>query len=404
MLAVACSLNPRVACDAEVLAWSAEASSFRVATFNASLYRNADGQLIRDLQTGHNEQARHIAEVIQRVRPDVLLLNEFDYDEPMRAAKLFHDKYLAIGQSGCQPIQFDFTFSAPVNTGVPSGRDLNHNGRSAEPDDSFGYGRHAGQYGMLVLSRFPIERSAVHTFQKFLWKNMPDAMLPIDPKSGQSFYDSDDLAILRLSSKSFWDLPIRVKVGAEANPREFTFHFLCSHPTPPVFDGPEDRNGRRNHDEVRLIADYITPERGKYLVDDANQAGGLPPEQPFVIVGDLNCDPLDGEGLRGTMPQLLEHPRVNAAFTPTSKGGPLIAKQFPNQFTKSRGNPAHVTANFTQEGHGCMRIDYVLPSTSFQILSGGIFWPEPNDPAAKLSSATDHHCVWLDLATPPRTE
>jgi len=29
-------------------------------------------------------------------------------------------------------------------------------------------------------------------------------------------------------------------------------HILASHPTPPVFDGVEDRNGRRNHDEIRL--------------------------------------------------------------------------------------------------------------------------------------------------------
>ena len=70
-----------------------------------------------------------IAEVIQRVRPDILLANEFDYDADGRAAELFLSKYLAVGQNGCQPIEFAHHFSAPVNTGKPSGRDLDKDGR-----------------------------------------------------------------------------------------------------------------------------------------------------------------------------------------------------------------------------------------------------------------------------------
>ena len=48
-----------------------------------------------------------------------------------------------------------------------------------------------------------------------------------------------------------------IKYGIKKNVKGKTFHLLASHPTPPVFDGDEDRNGKRNHDEVRLIADYI---------------------------------------------------------------------------------------------------------------------------------------------------
>ena len=45
-----------------------------------------------------------------------------------------------------------------------------------------------------------------------------------------------------------------------------TVHFLVSHPTPPVFDGPEDRNGPRNYDEIRFWADY-SPRTGGYIYD-----------------------------------------------------------------------------------------------------------------------------------------
>src|SRR6201991_5139634 len=69
----------------------------RFATFNASLNRAAEGALVADLSTQDNAQAKVIAEIVQRARPDVLLINEFDYDP--RAAALFRDNYLAVGQT-----------------------------------------------------------------------------------------------------------------------------------------------------------------------------------------------------------------------------------------------------------------------------------------------------------------
>ena len=50
----------------------------RFATFNASLNRATEGQLEQDLSTGDNEQARNVAETIQRADPDVVLVGERD--------------------------------------------------------------------------------------------------------------------------------------------------------------------------------------------------------------------------------------------------------------------------------------------------------------------------------------
>ena len=372
-----------------------EASTIRVATYNTSMFRNRDGQLVGDLEKGDNEQARKIAEVIQRVRPDILLCNEFDYDEAHKAAELFRTKYVAIGQNGCQPIKFEYYFTGPVNTGRPSGRDLNHDGKLRGPDDAIGFGRHEGQYGMLVLSKFPIDREHVRSFQKFLWRDMPGALLPTNPKTGKPFYDDGDLAVLRLSSKSHWDVPIAVPAINGSQP--YVVHLLTSHPTPPVFDGTEDRNGHRNHDEIRIWGDYISTDKALYLTDDAGNRGGLAEGARFVIVGDLNCDPIDGEGLRATMDQLLKNPRVNSSFTPTSEGGPRVVKAHADQFTKNLGEPNRVTADFTEENHGCLRIDYVLPSREFEIMKGGIFWPMPGQPGAHAITATDHRSVWLEI-------
>lgn len=374
---------------------AAPSGGVRVATYNSSLYRDTDGQLVRDLEGGRNEQARQIAEVIQRVRPDILLVNEFDFDAEGRAAKSFIREYLAVGQNGCESIDFPYYFIAPVNTGVPSGRDINKNGRFDEPQDAFGFGRHPGQYGMLVLSKYPIDSPRVRTFRKFLWRDMPNAMLPEYPQTGKPFYDDEDLAVLRLSSKSVLDVP--VQVPAEKDRKAFVLHLLASHPTPPVFDGPEDWNGRRNHDEVRMLADYIDPGKGDYLVDDAGKTGGFSADSLFVVVGDLNADPVDGESVPGTMDQLLKHPRVNASFTPGSKGGPMAVTDHIDQHQGHRGDPAYVTADFTAEEHGCLRIDYALPSRGLKVLDGGVFWPAPSEPGREAIGATDHRAVWIDV-------
>jgi hypothetical protein len=164
-----------------------------------------------------------------------------------------------------------------------------------------------------------------------------------------------------------------------------------------VFDGPEDRNGRRNHDEIRLVADYIDPIKSDYLVDDAGRRGGLDERALFVIVGDLNCDPVDGDGVPGTMDLLLKNSRVNAKFTPVSEGGPLIVTKHADQHIGHRGDPAHVTSNFTAAGHGCLRIDYALPSHGLEIVAGGVFWPLPGEPGAEAVTASDHRPVWIDV-------
>jgi len=213
------------------------AKPFRVATYNTSLYDTRDGGLVARLAAG-DDGARKIAAVIQHQRPDILLLNEFDYDAAGAAADLFQTQYLEIGQSGQAPIHYPYRYFAPVNTGVPSGMDLNRDGKVAGGDDAFGFGLHPGQYGMLVLSQFPIDAANARTFQLFLWKDLPQARKPVLPGTNEPYYDDATWSKLRLSSKSHWDVPITTPAGV--------VHFLVSHPTPPVFDGPENRNGLRN--------------------------------------------------------------------------------------------------------------------------------------------------------------
>jgi Endonuclease/Exonuclease/phosphatase family len=371
----------------------------RFATFNASLNREKPGDLIRDLSNPDNPQARNVAEIIQRTRPDVLLINEFDFDPDRRGPALLQENYLARSQNGAEPIDYPHRYSSVVNTGVPSGLDLDGDGEaSTEPgsrgfgNDAFGYGLFPGQYGMVLYSKYPIDPQAAREFRTILWKDMPGALLPTKA-DGTPWYSTEALKVFRLSSKSHWDIPVRVG--------DRVIHVLASHPTPPAFDGPEDRNGRRNHDEIRLWADYLTGgQKASYL--GAEAAASSP--SSFVILGDLNADPFDGGSVPGAIGQLLDHPRVDASIIPSSRGASAASRVQAGANIGQKGPPEQDTADFDDRSVGNLRADYVLPSKGLKPLGGGVFWPEESDPLARLVrmspavASSDHRLVYLDLA------
>jgi len=369
----------------------------RFATFNASLNRNNAGQLAAELAVPGSPQPDVIAEIIQRARPDVLLINEFDYDPT--ALAYFQSNYLSVAHGSAAPIEYPYTYIAPSNTGIYSGFDYDNSGAAGDfvPNDSYGFGFFPGQYGMVVLSKYPIDYASVRTFQLFKWKDMPGALLPVDPSGTPWYTPGPELDSFRLSSKSHWDVPIQI--GNKV------VHFLVSHPTPPVFDGPEDRNGTRNFDEIRFWSDYILPSRSGYIYDDNGVFGGLQPGAMFVIAGDQNSDPLDGDSIPGSIQQLLNHPLVNTKVTPSSPGAVEQSALQGGANATHLSDPAYDTADFSDFAPGNLRADYVLPRKNLQIVDSAVFWPLNTDPLFPLVGtfpfpSSDHRLVWVDILVP----
>ncbi len=399
-------------------------TTVRFSQFNASLNRNTSNQLVTDLSTTTNAQAKSVAEIIQRANPDVLLINEFDYVQtnPTQAIQLLQQNYLGVSQNGATPITYPYSYIAPSNTGIASGFDLNNNGAvvttpgaSGYGDDSFGFGNFPGQFGMLLLSKYEIDTANIRTFQNFLWKDMPGNLLTNDPTVDNpatttvnenlgSFYSPEEIAVLRLSSKSHWDVPI--KIGNQ------TIHVLASHPTPPVFDGTEDRNGKRNYDEIRFWSDYITPGKGDYIYDDKGKKGGLASGSSFVIMGDENADPQDGDSYNQAILQLLQNPNINTNVIPTSLGAVQQSTLQGGANANHKGNPAFDTADFADTTPGNLRSDYVLPSTDLKIANSAVFWPVNTDSNFPLVGtfnsslpggfpSSDHRLVFTDIQIDP---
>lgn len=367
------------------------ANAIRVATFNTAFSRDEAGALLTELESD-SQQAKRIAGVIRTVRPDIVLLNEFDYASDNKSIKLFLSKYLEAESGIGEPIQYANFYSAPVNTGEPSGLDLDRNGKTNDPNDAFGFGRYPGHYGMVLLSKYPIQIANVRTFQKLLWHTLPNAERPVDPKTQEPYYSDEIWKQLRLSSKSHWDVPIETPQG--------TIHLLCSHPTPPAFDGPEDRNGKRNHDEIRLWKEYIENPNASFLVDDQGQTGGLANTESFVIVGDLNADPQDGDDQGKAIRQLLQSRRVQSTPTPTAPGGKETALAQGGKNLSHQGKPEEDTSDFNDRNPGNLRVDYVLASQPLNVVQSGIFWPTTTQIEtidAKWLEASDHRLVWIDI-------
>lgn len=341
---------------AALLGWPVAAEPLRVATWNLGLDRKGPGLLVQELARGENPQIAAIVKVLVALDADVILLTSLDYDRGGVALRLLADRLSAAG------VTYPFRFAFRPNTGMQTGFDVDGNGRPGDPRDAQGFGLFSGQGGMALLSRLPVDEAGARDFSGFLWRDLPGG-LGSDPP--------DLAAVQRLATTGFWDVPVETASGP--------LHLLAWHATPPVFDGPEDRNGRRNHDEAafwRLFLDGALPMS--------------PPVAPFVLLGDGNLDPADGDGLREGIGALLAHP----ALQDVKPGG--VSGRTDAAHT---GDAALDTVLYPDLGG--LRLDYVLPSTDLTVTDAGVLWPGADDPLiADLTAASRHFPVWVDLTLP----
>lgn len=406
---ILCSLfliTSLIGCEAQPAPESPADDAFvlRIATYNIEDVRTAD------VLNADHARLKKAAATIQRLRPAIILINEITYDQQGVAGvgesdtegqngQRFADTFLAVSQGDdLEPIRYR-AFMAPSNTGQASGFDLNNDGKVVtdapplappNPDgsparqtqeqrdfggDAWGFGTFPGQYAMALLVREDLEilHDEVRTFRYLPWSSMPDAVLPVNPETDSPWYSGEAGAQFRLSSKSHWDVPVRLPDGT-------TLHILASHPTPPAFDGPEKRNVLRNHDEIRFWGDYING--ADYIVDDSSRTGGLAEDAHFVLLGDQNADPTGGSSHNDPMGTwLLSHPRVNGDFIPQATPDGISA--YP------RLDPYDTAA-------WGLRVDYVLPSSNLEVVQGGIDRPVGADTTG--IEVSDHFPVWLDIA------
>lgn len=291
---------------------------------------------MRDIVKGSDPQIDAVIETLITARSDIVALQGFDYDLQNSALSALAAELTARG------LDYPYLFAAPPNAGLQTKIDLDGDGRLGGPGDAQGYGTYYGQGSMAVLSRFPIALTEIQDHSPFLWKDLPENLFP-QLQTGP-FPSPAAHQIQRLSSHGHWVLPID-------HPDLGRFHLLTFHAAPPVFDGPEDRNGRRNHDEVAFWTRYL------------DGALGSAPKDKFILLGDANLDPDRGDGRSVAIQGLLTHPRLQ---------DPLSGSK---------------TVHWPQTGD--MRVDYVLPSADWKVVSAEV--------AAANSQASRHRLIVVEL-------
>lgn len=326
------------------------AETVRIATYNVELSRKGPGLLLRDIEKP-DPQVTAVIAVILQINSDILLVQSFDYDYDLMALGAFRDALATAG------VVYPHIYARRPNSGMPSGADLDGDGALGDPHDAQSYGMFSGQGGMALLSRFPVEHTTALDLSALLWIDFPGG---VGPKR-RLVLPAPIARVQRLSSVGHWVMPVATPWGR--------LTLMGFHANTPVFDGPEDRNGLRNADELRLWQAYL------------DGAFGPPPQEKFVILGDANNDPTQGEGRKPELLGLLDDPRLQDVV-PTSQTQGAATVHWPKV--------------------GRMRVDYVLPSTDLRVSAAGVFWPLPPDPMAPVAAAASRHrLVWVDLDIGP---
>ena len=295
-----------------------------MAYWNTDLNRAGPGLLLNDILKGTSADIAAAQQTIAALDADILVLSGFDYDAGALTLSALNSTL---------PAPYPHLAPLRPNTGIPTGIDLDGNGRSDEARDAQAFGRFPGEGGMAILSRLPIDAARTTDHSAVLWKDLPWANLPPLPPGAAE--------VLRLSSTGHYDTAILLPDGR-------TLHLLTWHATPPAFDGPEDRNGKRNHDETAFWL---------HLLDSP-----AAPQPPFVLMGQANLDPEKGDGNPSAIRSLLADPRLQDLLPgdTVDYGGTL----------------------------GPLRVAYILPSAGINVGASG---------HAPVPEGARHHPIWVEI-------
>jgi hypothetical protein len=335
------------------------ADTLRLAIYNVDLSDRGPGLVLQSLQKGGSPAQTALVRNIIALDADILLLTGIDYDAE---GKTLAALAAQLAQAG---LAYAHQVALRPNSGVPTGFDLDGNGRLGDARDAMAYGRYPGEGGMALLSRLPIDTAQLRDFSAYLWSDLPRSLSP----------DTDPAlrGIQCLSSGGHYEVPVILPNGTP-------LRLLAFYAGPPGFDGTDDRNGKRNHDEAAFWLHLL--------------AGDLPyppPSAPFVLMGQASLDPVDGGGRSAALRQLLDHPLLQDP-RPRSTSGRVDAGQ--------RGDAALDTVLYN--GLGGLRVDYILPARAVTVAASGVMWPPDGGAlATDLATAARHRPVWVDIIPPP---
>ena len=301
---------------APMTATAKNSKTVRFATFNASLNRNAAGQLAADLSTPDNAQAA-----------------DGRRDHPAHPARRAADQRVRLRPGGRGPVPGQLPGGAAERRRadrlpLPLHRAVQHRHPVAAststttasiggPDDAFGFG---------VLPR-PVRhgRLLASTRSTRDGPHLPAVPLEGHARRAAARRPGDAGAGRLVLPRGARRLPAVVEEPlGPADPRSAARPCTSWSATRPRRCSTAPRTATAPATSTRSGSGPTTSRPASvalHLRRRGPAAAGSSPGASFVIAGDQNSDPLDGDSIPGAIQQLLDHPQVNDQVTPDSRRG-----------------------------------------------------------------------------------
>lgn len=345
---------------------------------------------IKELTTGklvdaQNAQLNMATRIIRGLGPDLLSINEVQYDLPDvpttglpgtgdNMKRLVERTGLTSGMADASPWSYAL---APANTGKralrkPDGSyatDPNGPG-AAGLADVISFGTFPGQYSTGFATRLSIERRTVHTDLK--WADW-DASLELGTLTLPN--DQPAPADMELFDKNFNDTTVLLEGR--------TAHFITFHTVPAFgFGGSAALNIARNKAQLEFLEWYLLgecdPENSQSAVKRCETSiRPLVDGTPFIAVGDLNVNWGTPDGGAEALQRMLTSDRVHGWRAPNPDF------RFQSQVGTDKSYITYMSDG-VDLGKLQSELDYFIVSKQFRIASGKV--------AAPLSWFKEHGC------------
>jgi hypothetical protein len=337
-----------------------------------------------------DEQASAAAEVIARFKPDIISINELQFDiqglptasMPGAPSGTTYGNFNGNGDDNTKRLADRIAAIDPEATYSNTLLTIGNSGFYWEGDDLGldwyilrGWGEWRGRHNTGILSRYPILYDQVRVITDVAWDSLPENNIAL-MKSETGIDVPPGFPVFE---KSLNVVPVQVG--------EQVIYVVLLHPVAPAFD---PINVYRNSDELRALAMFL----------DGTLPGvePLPEGAKFFVVGDLNADPDEGDSLPGAIQRIIEHPLLAVSY-PAGAGTKGQNGEY-NSYLSGCGHDDGTMVGDPAD-RWQMQLDYVLPSATIGLAKSSIlFWPDhvsERDDFDLSCRASDHKFLMVEV-------
>ncbi len=309
--------------------------------------KELDSTKIKKARKLQSAQVKYSSEIIERYSPDIISINEIQYDKEEVPTSDFttRGKNLKVLGKLSKLKKMNYSFHE-ANTGMNSkpGLDGNYILKPTSEErknfaDAVNFGMFPGQYSTGGIFKYPIKSEKI--IKGLKWRDF-------NPNINLSKYrDANGNKLPRdmeLFDKNFSDITLDVN-GKE-------LHVILLHTVPAFgFGNKLTPNFERNHDQLEFLKWYLT---GKSKFSFNIKVKPLRKNTLFIAMGDWNVDP-----------------------SSKNPGGKII-KQLGKLFQYAPGNneKTYVGQSFGKSAYSA-QLDYILVSNKIRVLKSGVHYPDP---------------------------